>query len=277
MAELPLPKKYRDVPKWIWNLFRSRPKLIHYLYGGHHPLVYIISKLLGKTVLIHWIGSDVIQARSNRNWFYKRLRITAYRLVDQHLVDFQPLADELRLVGIQATLISLPPNIPVKKQDIFWPVDNVIFVYMPEEKQEFYGSEITFRLMKDLPDTHFLITGHNGKNAPQAPNIEYLGWTNDIEVVWKRIKVYLRLTKHDGLSHTVIEALSRAKHVVWSYEFPYCYQAQSFDAAKNALIKILSSNKPNLDGMHYVYEQYKFSKLTQDYKTIYTHFTARKK
>jgi len=278
LKELPIPKNRWYVLLWAWKLFRSKIKIIHYLYfGEHHPLIYIISKLLGKTVLVHWIGTDVLYATTNTsNWFGALLRKLAYKMTDQHLAVFEPLANELKPLGIQAKVISLPPNIPPMKEDITWPTGNCVFVYLPEERQKFYGSDITFSLIKEMPDVKFVIAAHSGKNAPQLPNVEYLGWTQDIEYVWKRTKVYLRLTKHDGLSHTVVEALARAKHVIWSCEFPCSYQAHSFNEAKEALVDIFSKNKPNINGMNYVYANFQSLKLTQDYKKIYTHYLKYK-
>ena len=251
---------------WAWKVYRSKSQIVHYLFGSYHPLIYIIPKLLGKKVIVQWIGSDVMDITSNKEGLLRKI---AYRMVDLHLADFAPLADELEPLGINATVISLPPDIPLVRKDIAWSIENRVFVYMPEASQELYGSKIVFRLLKEMPDIEFLITRHSGKDAPELPNVKYLGWVDDIESIWGQVKIYLRSNKHDGLSHTVVEALARAKHVIWSYEYPYCHQAHTFEEARDAIRDILEKNHPNIDGMNYVYERFEPSRLAQDYRCIY--------
>ena len=269
VEELALPKSTSDVFKWFWKLKRG-PKVVHYLSGDRHPLIYIVSRLLGKKVIIHWIGTDVMNATCNtKGAFSILLSKVAYRMADMHLADFQPLANELRPLGIDAIVVPLVPDIHSLQEDITWPSEDVALVYLPEWRPEFFGSGIVFRLAEELPEIKFLVVAHSGEGAPQLPNIKYLGWVDDMETVWKQVKVYLRLTKHDGLSHTVVEALARAKHVTWSYEFPYCHQARTLEQAKDALTHIFKRNEPNIPGMHYVYSQFEPSKLVRDYKNIY--------
>jgi len=90
-----------------------------------------------------------------------------------------------------------------------------------------------------------------------------------MDIVWKQIKIYLRLIKHDGLPHTVLEALARGKHVVWTYKFPYCYEVGTVEEAKEAIMAILNKNKPNIDGMHYVHAHFSSSKIMESLKQKY--------
>lgn len=262
--EFTLPKRKGELLGWAWNLWRSEAKIIHYLWGTDHPLIYIIPKLLGKKVIIHWIGSDVMHAASDKgSAFQTLLQKIAYKMVDSHLADFEPSVEELKSLGIEAKVVPLMPDMPLLQEDITWPVEDRVFVYLPETRQEFYGSEIIFRLAEEMPDINFLITRHSGEGTPQLPNIKYLGWVEDIETVWRQVKVYLRLTKHDGLSHTVIEALARGKHVIWSYEFPHCHRAQTFEEARDTLRNILRQNQPNIKGMNCVRSQFEPSKIAE--------------
>lgn len=269
--KLYLPKKKSEIFKWSLALIKSKTKIIHYFWGSYHPFIYIIPKLLGKKVIIHWIGSDVLDAISNhkRKGTYWLLQKIAYKIVDSHLADFQPLADELESLGIKASLIPLIPDLPLFQENISWPVENNVFVYLPETRHEFYGSDIIFQLAEEMTDINFFITRHSGKNAPFLPNIKYYPWVDDLEAIWEQTKVYIRLTKHDGLSHTVIEALARGKHVIWSYEFPYCYQAKTFKEAKYALREIFTQNQPNIGGVNYVQSEFQPFKISKLLKTIY--------
>ena len=268
--ELALPKKKLDALIWTWKMRKSKPKIVHYLWGSHHPLVYIIPKLLRRKVIIHWIGTDVIYATSSKeDSFNALLRKISYKMVDMHLVVIQRLADELSSLGIDAKVVPLVPNMPLPQEDITWPAQDQALVSLPEARLEFYSSSLVFQLAEKLPEIKFLIVAHSGEGAPQLPNIKYLGRVDDMETVWKQVKVYLRLTKHDGLPQTLIEALARGKHVIWSYEYPFCHQAYTFKKAKDALRDILRRNQPNIEGMHYVHTHFESSKVVQSYKNIY--------
>jgi len=269
VQKLTLPKRKANVFRWAWRLKRSEPKIVHYLWGGHNPLIYIISKLLGKKVIVHWIGTDVWFVASNKEWSINTLlRKIAYRMVDLHLAVSKALANELKPLGIDAIVVPLIPDMPLLQEDITWPSENVVLVYLPEKRPEFYGSSIVFRLAEELPQIKFLIVAHTGEGAPHLPNIEYLGWIN-LETIWRQVKIYLRLTKHDGLPNMIIEALARGKRVIWSYQYPFCHQAHTFEEAKDALENILRQNQPNIEGMHYVQCKFEPSKIAQNYRDIY--------
>lgn len=269
VQELALPKRKADVLRWAWRLKRSELKIVHYLWGGHNPLIYIIPKLLGKKVIIHWIGTDVLSVTSNKEQTVNTLlRKIAYRMVDLHLAVSEALANELKPLGIDALVVPLIPDMPLLQEDITWPSEDVVLVYLPEGRPEFYGSSIVFRLAKELPQIKFLIVAHAGEDIPQLPNIEYLGWIN-LETIWRQVKIYLRLTKHDGLPNMVIEALARGKRVIWSYQYPFCHQARNFEEARDALKDLLWQNQPNVEGMQYVRCEFEPSKMAQNYRDVY--------
>lgn len=273
LKSLKLPRRRIDSLNWLYSIWKSEARIVHFIWGTHHPLVYIMLKVLGKKIIIQWIGSDVTDAISIRKSrfgvFRFLMRRIAYNMADMHLADFQPLADQLKTLGISARVLSLVPDIKYLDKRLIWPDGNRAFVYLPETRQKFYGGEIIFRLAQSSPDIEFLITSNTGHHAPCLPNVRYMGYVDDLESIWKQTKVYIRLTEHDGLSHTVIEALSRGKHVIWSYEYPFCYLAHSCEEARDALRDILVQNRPNIEGMNYIKSQFNLSKISQDYLNIY--------
>lgn len=252
------------------QISRSRAKIVHYLWGAYDAPFYIVPKLLGKKVIVHWLGSDVLSATSNNNNASCRiLQRRAYKMADLHLVVSPTLMDELKTICIEATVIPLVPDVPPLKKDVPWPSAHKVYVYLPEAKQEFYGADAVFRLAQEMPDTDFLITGHSGTGAPQLPNLKYLSWVEDIEAVWREVKVYLRLTKHDGLPQALVEALSRGKYVVWSYELPHCLRARSFEEAREALNIALAKDHPNVAGMSYALSEFDPSRIAQNLRQRY--------
>ena len=110
--ELHLPKGKSRVPSWAWYLKRSKAKLIHYLWGSYPVFFYVLPKLFGKKVIIHWIGSDVLYATSGEGSALDRIvRSIAYRMVDLHLAVSQALADDLKSLGIEALVVPLVPRL----------------------------------------------------------------------------------------------------------------------------------------------------------------------
>jgi len=265
-----LPKRRSELLGWTCRLKRSKPILIHYLWGNHGHLIYIISKLAGKKIIIHWIGTDVVCATSYKKWTYHGiLRKIAYRIADLHLVDFEPLAVELRSLGIEAEVIPLVPDMPPPVEDVVWPREDRLFVDLPETELELYGGDTIFKLTQELPDIEFLIARHSGRGAPSLPNVKYLGYVDNLEPIWKQVKVYLRLTKHDGLAHGVVEALARGRHVVWSQSLPYCHKASTFEEALDVIRSILRQNQPNIDGMHYARSEFDPLRIAENLKRAY--------
>lgn len=269
--ELPLAAGKVGLLKWAWKLARSRPNIVHYLGAHHGEVFYIAPKLLGKKVVIHWIGSDVLYAASpDRGLFQRLLLRLAYRMADLHLAVAQHLADELEQQGIAAVVLPLVPEMPAfTEEQVSWPRANRVYVYLPKASQQLYGADAVFRLAEEMADTEFLITSHSGEGAPQAPNLKYLGWVDDMEAVWREVKVHLRLTKHDGLPQTVVEGLTRGRYVIWSYELPYCFLARSPEEAKEALRQALAQDHPNVQGMAWARETFEPSKVVRSLKELY--------
>lgn len=267
---LSLPVNILLIFRWPWILIKSHSKIVHYLWGDHHPLVYIFTKILGKKVIVHWVGTDVMWAISKkRNIIHRVLRTIANRMIDMHLTVFEPLSDELETLGIKAKIVPLIPDMSTSKRERIWPQEDRVLVYLPEKNQDIYGKEDVFRLAHELSSVDFLITYNNGEGLPKLPNVKYLGIVDNMDIVWEQIKLYLRLTKHDGLSHTVLEALARGKHVVWTQKFPYCHQGRTFNESKDAIMKILSQNQPNIEGMEYVNANFEPSKILENLKQKY--------
>ncbi len=170
---------------------------------------------LRKRLVLHWVGSDVLWAR--RDFEAGRLsRRVAERAV--HWADAPWLAEELGALGIAAEERPLPVPIawgePVPLPEAFR-----VLVYLPERPGGAYDVEGTLAVIRALPDVPFLIAGGFVPPVP-LPNAEALGFVRTMADVYHRTSVLLRLTHHDGLSHSVVEALSFGRYVVWTYPLP---------------------------------------------------------
>ncbi|MDD5222755.1 MAG: hypothetical protein PHE84_02090 [bacterium] len=258
---------------WWLKLARSENKIIHYIWGLHHPLAYILPKLAGKKVIVHWIGTDVLGLpQFPRRGIWWKLAI---RMVDLHLAVSEPLAGELKTQGINAGVVSLIADFPPQPVEIHWPPGDAIFVYLPESRKEFFHQDLVFQLAEQMPNVTFLITCHRGDGGSALKNIKYLGFVKDMEKLWEQVKVYLRIVDHDGLSLSVIEALARGKHVVWSNPFPHCHRAGDVEGIKGILKNIFQNDKPNIEGMKFAQAEYNPRKIAADFKNVYMSLSGR--
>lgn len=251
--------------RWGVESLTSKSQIIHYL-GGNLPFpFYALPKLVGKKVIIHWIGTDSLNASSHN---VSRISSLGVRLANLHLAQAQHLADELSTIGIKAKVIPLVPSSPAPAH---MPLGTNICVYLPERDPKLYGADATFELVRKMPDVNFLIIANNGKYAPALSNVTYFSWMSqqDMESIWTLTKVLLRLTSHDGMPITIMEALLRGRYVVWSYAFPFCLQAKSIDEAEKALRTALAQTELNTKGRDYALTQFNPIKMAKQLKQEY--------
>lgn len=168
----------------------------------------------GKRIVMHWVGSDVQAALAA--WHERRV---SERLLTGaiHVVDAAWLAGELQTLGIHAEEHPLPLPIAVGEPAPL-PATFRVLVYLPERPHAAYDVAGTTEVMRALPAVPFVVAGGYAGELPT--NAEAAGFVDDMEPLYRETSAVLRLTHHDGLSHTVVEALSYGRHAVWSQAFP---------------------------------------------------------
>lgn len=173
--------------------------------------IFEACRKFGRPIIKHWVGSDVLRAgeaavREQNNFNHI-----------EHWADAPWLADELRSKGIEATVVGLSPVAEVPPMPL--PAAPLtVLAYLPEDKFEFYGAQIVYELARRLPESHFLVLASERRNRPAPPNVEFLGYHQDMEAVYARCHVLVRLADHDGMSQMVLEALGHGRYAVWNYE-----------------------------------------------------------
>jgi hypothetical protein len=141
-------------------------------------------------------------------------------------------------------------------------------------KEAFYGWPQIERLARDMPDVDFAIVGHDGTALPQLGNIRYHGWVDALVPLIDEATAVARLTRHDGLSRTVLEALSRCRHVFWTYDYPHCQAVRDY-ATLHARIGALRDNPSlNKEGGRYVWKRFSQERIMSDCVALYTHVVA---
>lgn len=208
---------------------------------------FAIMALLGVRIIRWWVGSDVLYLlddvpTSRRSQQLDR-HVSANFCVSSHLTH------ELRKANIESVQIPIVPS-SLPPLDKYWDsgLARSVLVYLPKNREEFYGAKVLDRLVADNPATEFILVSNDGARYRGHPNVVGLGWVDDMEQVYSRAGSLLRLTSHDGLPRMVIEALARGKYVVYSWPFDGCSLAKTYEEAGSALKYIARATEVNSEG-----------------------------
>lgn len=219
--------------------------LLHVLYPPMAWRGFISARLLGVRTIAHWVGSDVERCYKESR---QRLRLAVARpFIDCHLTDSRPLVDELAdnlhlQAHFQPTL-----SVNINPRSLPWPAERTVLCYVPPGDAELYGVPRLRRLARRLPGVRFLICGDTQPPADPPPNWEYVGFVDDVESLYSRVRVLVRPTRRDGLARMVLEALGYERQVVWSQRLPHVLTARGDDELAAAVERALAAG-PNRAG-----------------------------
>lgn len=245
---------------WLSTARALRTADLVYLIGGQvqrwsRPDWLV--RLGRRPVVMHWVGSDVTFARSV---FSGRRVSRALITAPRHWAEAPWTAGELRELGIEAEIVPLTSTrTPVEPRPL--PADFTVLTYLPATRPDFYGRPAVMRLAAESLEIRFLVVGSDGEGWDAPANVEFLGWRQDMDSVYARASVLLRLPEHDGLSFMVLEALAAGRYVIWNHPLEGVTQVSSEDAARVALRRLLARHHSgqllfNDAGRSMAHEQY---------------------
>ena len=175
----------------------------------------------GKKLVMHWVGSDVIRATDA----VKRGVVNqAYVEKAVHLCEVDWIKEELEEIGIKARVLNFL-SFESKAEVSPFSSDFNVLSYMPAARQDFYGVDRILALAKKCPDVTFNVVGSEKGNHESLPNVMWHGWVDNMDEYMQKAVVCIRCTDHDGLSSSVLEALSSGRYVLYNNRFPgtsYC-------------------------------------------------------
>ncbi len=211
----------------------------------------ILAWLSPRPIVIHWVGTDVLFALEAF-----RAGNASRRLLDHavHLADAPWLTGEIGELGVTADYAPMPvpglsPNEPPPL-----PAEFRVLVYFPVDSldREDYDAETIFHLVDDFPGVRFLLIPSPPETLPRplSPNLEARGWVDDMEAVYRETTVYLRLTHHDGTSFMAVEALSRGRHVIWTFPMPGAIEARGYEQVATALRDLIARHEAGKLGLN---------------------------
>jgi glycosyltransferase involved in cell wall biosynthesis len=191
----------------------------------------------GEKRIIHWIGTDIWQLMTKVNWMAFK-NITGFLNHKDHgfihLCEDEQTQKELKDLGIRATVIPLP----VKKiEPVALPEEFTVGVYI-NPTQNMYSEEFMYSIAEAMPDIKFKFFGSPNMVDKTEENKEWVGWV-DMKEFLPKISALVRLTQHDGLPVSPIEAMMMGRNVLASHEMRYALKADDSkgDFDKNEIIK----------------------------------------
>lgn len=235
-----------------------RAHAVYYISGSAtRSRLASLALLLRKPVIMHWVGTDVLNALADH----------AADKLSPHLVrscvhwtEVPWTAQELASVGIQAAVVPLTSAVfPATLPPL--PPEFRILTYFGARPQ-FYGFDHLCRLAEDFPDVPVHVVGDCGLRQQDVPiNMKLLGRLENMHEQYAQCSVYVRMTKHDGLSFMVLEALSYGRHVVWTYPFEGVLWANDYGTLRRHVERLLHVHEGgelrlNTTGQDFVRREY---------------------
>jgi len=253
----------------------ARASDLNYQIGGQierFSRPHLLRSVVRRPMVMHWAGSDVLYAR--RALRAGRATPALQRGIT-HWAGAPWLADELRKAGVAARWLphswvepaqTLPP-LPAGQGAPF-----TVLTYLPPGREAFYGGEATLQIARALPDVEVLVAGVEHLPWPAPPNVRCLGWHAQMEPLYARAHVLLRLPRHDGLSFMVQEALALGRHVIWNYPFTGVIQAGPGAVATAALRRLAARHAAGCLGLNeagatFVRERFNRERIRADLQT----------
>lgn len=225
---------------------------------------------LGIPVVVHWTGSDVLAlARFLRR--HAGARDHARRFA--HWATAPWLVDELAALGIEASFVPFPIHKRVRYVEQTpppLPERFAVYTYVPDESPRLYGWGHVRRLARAFPEIDVHVARGEGRGLRRAPrNVHFWGWVEDLDELYARTTVAVRMTRHDGLTGTVQEPLLLERHAVWTYPFPGALRAKSYRELAAHVGRLLDLHRagrlePNRDGRRYVRDHLDPNALARD-------------
>jgi hypothetical protein len=211
------------------------------------------TKYLGKKrVVVHWIGSDVLEAHPTVQAGKADPWLTRAAL---HWAETPWVAREVEALGVSCEMMALPgARLPAAVSPL--PARFSVLVYIPGaymctyygaepmNVSTFYGLELILEVARELSHIDFHLVGLTPDQLEDAPgNLHVHGRVRDMTELYHQATVLWRPVRHDGLSFMVLEALAHGRHVLWSYDFPGCTKVASAAAASGQIVRLYEAHQ----------------------------------
>lgn len=237
---------FSKVGKYLrWFAFAIKNDVLCLVYIDKAQLrVARFARMMGKKVIFFWIGTDV--------WHLAKGDLAYKDVAHAHVADGSALVNELAECGVEASSVLFVPKIDMSLGTM--PREHAIMLNIPDDRLEFYNYPLALELIKDFPDTKFVVVRSNNPSLYEAPNVDFRGSVpmEEMDAIYDDVSIIWRYPEHDSLSLVSMEALAKGKYVLSRFPFPCATTIETFDDGEAALRELLST-KPqcNLEGHEY--------------------------
>jgi hypothetical protein len=271
--------------------------IVYWIYGPGPDLYSLFAKIIKprSKIVIHWVGSDVTYLDQNLHAgnIRKRLYYMIWMMVNNssirenkvfHFAHGKWLQKELNHLGLRTNYLPIASihNILKVEHPQIHEIKYDVISYIPYCRFDFYGGNIFLKLASMMPENKFLIINSDlNLNEIEAIDIYPENLTalpkqsfDDTQKLYTESKCFLRLTKHDGMSFSVLEALYHKLHVLWTCDFPNVVKVQldDFDDILNKTKAIITDWKPNQIGHDFVVNNFNDEKMQSWYDNMLNQF-----
>ena len=261
--------KVKLLPTTHFPRFREI-KDVDIIYGAYFQSAwtwFFIGKLAKKKTLCHWVGSDSLLAIKNKK---RRIQTKLFsRYVDIHVAVSERIKEELSEIGYES--IVLFHGSDIEPEHMALPKKHAALIYFTEDREKLYGLKRIIAISKIFTEIDYYFIGHFDTERyselyPQK-NLHFLGFVN-LEELWPKITVVIRMTEHDGFPKTMVEAYSKGRYAIHNYPLPGVIHCQTDDDVIRELKKIVDENQINKDGIKLFEEQFHFDKFLKKFEEI---------
>jgi hypothetical protein len=190
-----------------------------------------LSLRLGKRVVQVWAGSDVLDAIAAGE---SDAAVPELLHDCVHLCESEWTRDELASAGVEAHVVPIGAmgSVAPDAAQVEPPPTFSILAYVGEGREDFYGLPKLVRLAEDFPHLRVRVAGIGPGSNGLPPNLEPVGWREDMSALYGECALFVRIPDHDGCSFAVREALAWGRHVVASYPYRHCLQAADYESLR---------------------------------------------
>ncbi len=228
---------------------------------------FFVSKLRRKKTMCHWIGSDSLLA--NKNFIRKLQRKIFTRFIDINVAVSDRIKDELSEMGIESTVLFHGSDI--EPEEVPMPSKFAALVYFMEGSETLYGINRIVEISKEFLDIDFYFIGYfnpeNFKELEKQQNLHFLGFI-DMNEIWPKINVILRMTVHDGFPKVILEAYAKGKYVIHSFPLPGVIHCETNEDVIEELKKLQKIKEVNKEGIKLFEEQLHFDRFVEKFEEI---------
>lgn len=211
-----------------------------------------LAVLMGVAVVRNWAGTDVLKSLT----VPKVTLSTKYvnKLVSVNITTTHVgLVVELNSIGIDCKLTTQLFDYGIAcEKEVVGTKSLGVMAYLPTDNQKFYGSKFMENLIIKFPQLTFVIVADNEHLFAKYSNVESVGKVKNMEPLWEKVGLLVRITEHDGYPRMNLEALLRGKYVIHNNKLPGVWFAETNDEIEAAVQSFIEQSEPNYEGIEIV-------------------------